>query len=212
VKQIYQDNIEIQSSKDWGFKRREWFKLAIAGLVVSQLPWFVSCDSHSSNTDKIPNLDGKDIFSKEEMETLYIIQNILVPNDGNGPSAADVNAHQYFVWTMQDEKLSTKDKSYFKDKLIAIMELCREKFGKNFIALSPEDQALFITNNIESGWTRSYFSRMITVIFEAMLLDPIYGGNINEIGWDWLNHIPGSPRPSKETKYPNIYNNIEVYG
>ena len=30
------------------------------------------------------------------------------------------------------------------------------------------------------------------------------GGNPNNIGWNWLGHHPGQPRPSKEINYPTI--------
>jgi len=49
---------------------------------------------------------------------------------------------------------------------------------------------------------------MLTLIFEALLLDPIYGVNTNNIGWNWLNHDPGVPRPNKENMYPTIYTTI----
>ena len=193
-------------------ERRKWLKLALAGVVLSQIPWMVSCDIETDDVLDIPPLDGKGIFTNEEMKGLFFIQNILVPNDGNGPSAATVNAHDYFVWTLEDKRLPTSEKEYFTSKLKDLLHLCKEKFSKNFIDLPVEDRELFVTNNIESGWTQTFLSRMITVIFEAMLLDPVYGGNPNEIGWDWLEHIGGSPRANAETKYPEIYKNIPVYG
>lgn len=193
-------------------ERRKWLKLAFAGIVLTQIPWIVSCENTSIDPNKIPVLDGKDILTNEEMKTLYLIQNILVPNDGNGPSAGMVNAHNYFIWTLEDQNLPISEKEYFINKLQDLITLSKEKFGNNFNDLPSKDQELFIANNITSGWTQTFLSRMITIIFEAMLLDPIYGGNPNEIGWDWLDHIGGSPRTNAQTKYPEIYQNIAVYG
>ena len=42
---------------------------------------------------------------------------------------------------------------------------------------------------------------MVTLLFEALLLDPLYGGNKEEKGWKWLNHTPGFPRPTEELRY-----------
>jgi len=38
-------------------------------------------------------------------------------------------------------------------------------------------------------------------IFEALLVDPVYGGNPNGIGWKWLEHQPGLPRPTADKRY-----------
>ncbi len=211
MKQLYQDDIKPEPQLNWGMERRKWLKLALAGAVLSQIPWVISCDNNIES-NKEPILDGKGILNPEEMKSLHIIQNILVPNDGNGPSASEVNAHDYFIWTLQDDRLPDSEKEYFINKLQDLIQLSKDKFGKTLINLPKKDQELFIANNITSGWTRTYLSRMITVIFEAMLLDPIYGGNPNEIGWDWLAHTGGSPRPTITTKYPEIYKTIPVYG
>ena len=39
---------------------------------------------------------------------------------------------------------------------------------------------------------------------EALLTDPAYGGNPDGIGWRWLGHTPGYPRPSAATIYPRL--------
>lgn len=213
MKQLYQNDLLETPQQNWGMERRKWLKLALAGVVLSQVPWIVSCDNNDGSGDsEEPVLDGKGILSEDEMKSLYIIQNILVPNDGNGPSAGMVNAHDYFIWMLNDDKLIASEKEYFITKLQDLINLSKEKFGNSINTLSKKDQELFISNNIESGWTQTFLSRMITVIFEAMLLDPIYGGNPDEIGWDWLEHIGGSPRATAQTKYPEIYKTIPVYG
>ena len=33
---------------------------------------------------------------------------------------------------------------------------------------------------------------------EALLADPVYGGNFDQTGWRWLSHQPGFPRPSAD--------------
>ena len=38
-------------------------------------------------------------------------------------------------------------------------------------------------------------------IFEALLSDPVYGGNPEGIGWRWLGHRPGFPRPNQRNRY-----------
>ena len=169
MKNLYQDNKNAAEIHNWSIDRRKWLKLAVAGLVVSQLPWVISCETTTDEKSlQEIKLDGKDILTDSEMKHLFCIQNLLVPNDGNGPSAQDINAHNYFIWMLQDKHLSPKDKTYYIDSLQKLIELCKEKFGKSLLLLHVDEQNLFIANNLESGWTQSYLSKMITIILNLI--------------------------------------------
>jgi len=50
-------------------------------------------------------------------------------------------------------------------------------------------------------WGNDWLWYIINHAFEAMLSDPVYGANTNEIGWKWLNFIPGEPRPPRVNPY-----------
>lgn len=210
MKEIFLKNTENETSdsKNWEFNRRNWLKITVLGLVAVQLPWLVSCDDNSSSE---VILDGKGILTEEEIKFIFELQNSLVPKDGNGPSANDVNAHNYFVWTLSGKNIPQEDRTYFIEKTQEFMMLCEAQFLRKFTNLSSQEKTSFIDKNIQSGWTRTYISRMITVIFEAILLDPVYDVNPNEIGWNWLQHSPGMPRPTLETKFPEIYKTVALY-
>lgn len=190
----------------WSMNRRRWLQLALLGGIAISSPWITSCEP--AGDEKEPNLDGGGVFTLEEMKNIFALQNFLLPEEGSGPSAAQMNAHQFFVWSLQDKQLPPSDKDYFVSKSIQFFELCKEQRSKAFHELETIEKENFILKNINEGWFESYVSRMITVIFEATLLDPIYGGNTNELGWEWLEHTPGSPRPNQETKYPEYLTKI----
>lgn len=200
------EEIELGKDLKWQLNRRRWLQLALLGSAAISLPWITSCES--SSEEGLPNLDGGGIFTSEEMKNVYALQNFLLPDEGDGPSASKMNAHQYFVWSLNDKHLPSSEKDYFVGKSIQTFDLCKEQMGKSFYELESMEAENFLLKNMSEGWFESYISRMITVIFEATLLDPIYGGNINEEGWNWLEHIPGSPRPDVNTKYPNILTKI----
>lgn len=187
---------------NWAINRRKWLQLALLGSAAVSLPWVTSCEAENGENE--PNLDGKGLFTKVEMKDIYTLQNFLLPESDNGPSAAQMNAHQYFVWFLNDEHLPKSEKDYFSGKTLQFIDLCKKQRGSSFHQLSIIEQENFILKNISEGWFESYLSRMITVVFEATLLDPIYGGNTEEAGWNWLEHIPGIPRPNTDTKYPDI--------
>lgn len=205
----YYEIAEKPSSEEykWTLNRRRWLQMALLGGIALSSPWITSCET--SNEQDEPNLDGAGIFTHEEMKNIYALQNFLLPEEGHGPSAAAMNAHQYFIWSLNDQNLPNPDKEYFINKTLQFIELCKDQKNKPFHLLQEIEKENFILKNITEGWFESYLSRMITVIFEATLLDPIYGGNINEMGWEWLEHIPGSPRPDENTKYPEILTKLK---
>jgi gluconate 2-dehydrogenase gamma chain len=53
-------------------------------------------------------------------------------------------------------------------------------------------------------WGRAWLSLLLYYIFEALLSDPVYGGNPGEIGWRWLEHQPGFPRPPADKIYGSL--------
>ena len=46
-----------------------------------------------------------------------------------------------------------------------------------------------------------WLSLMMTYLLEALLSDPVYGGNKDQKGWQWLEHIPGFPTPTTDQVY-----------
>lgn len=38
-------------------------------------------------------------------------------------------------------------------------------------------------------------SKLLDFLIESLLVDPIYGGNRDQCGWQWLQHPPGFARP-----------------
>lgn len=208
VKRLYEIEQEHYSEDyQWTLNRRRWLQTALLGGLALSAPWVTSCETMTDNTE--PNLDGAGIFTHVEMKTIYALQNFLLPVEGIGPSASAMNAHQYFVWSLGDQHIPNPDKEYFINKTTDFIKLCKEQTTKSFHDLDEKEKENFILNNRSESWFESYLSRMITVIFEATLLDPIYGGNTNEEGWNWLEHIPGSPRPDEDTKYPEILTKLK---
>ena len=202
-------NLELEPDHNWQQSRRSWVKTMLLGGIAIQLPWLQSCDSAQEVASDRPLLNGQDIFKPLEMENIHSLHNIIIPKDDNGPSAADVESANYFAWMLAQSFQSESNKTYFIDNWIKISDLCIETYQTEIKDLTPNQQQGFMLTLTESGWTRSYISKMTSIIFEAMLFDPIYGFNPNGIGWDWLEVTPGQPRANNETKYPDFLKTID---
>lgn len=188
----------MDSQEKWLLSRKKFVTSLLLGGAALQLPWLVSCeDRRYFPGDTSP-------LNSDQFKTLQALQKTLFPSDGNGPGAHEINADSYVLWVLQDERLDPDENQYIIDNLDKANQFAKEHLKYNLYDLNPKEQKVIVEDISETEWGERFLSRMLTLIFEALLLDPQYGGNPDGIGWQWLNHDPGSPRPNKSHLYPNI--------
>jgi gluconate 2-dehydrogenase gamma chain len=191
----------LMHENEWLISRKLFVKTLILSGVALQIPWLQSCDSE----EKIGSTEP---LSLEQFKTLRAVQDILFPADGSGPSARDINAAAYLVWVLNDSRLDPDENNYIIEQLDKFEVECAAFHGDAFFNLSQGNQEDFIASISNESWGKKWLSRLITFIFEALLLDPSYGSNTNEVGWEWLSHNPGQPRPTQEILYPEIFEKL----
>lgn len=188
---------------EWLNSRRNFVKSILLSGIALQLPWIQSC---STKKKKIPIPDDINPLSLKEFLNLHIVLDILFPEDGNGPGAITVKADHYVLWVLKDENLDSSTYDFLVDNLQKMNEKAFQIYHKNFHELNRNDQENFIADLADKTWSKNWLSRLLTLILEALLLDPQYNVNPNHVGWKWLEHNPGYPRPSKDLLYPTILN------
>lgn len=189
------------NENEWLISRKMFVKTLVLSGVALQMPWLSSC----SKDDEVGETNP---LTKNQFKTLRAVQDILFPEDGNGPSARDINATSYLVWVLNDTRVDPEENAYLIEKLDEFISQCKLEHEDEFFELYQSTQEKFIEAISTGSWGKKWLSRLITFIFEALLLDPAYGGNTNELGWEWLNHDPGQPRPYKEIIYPEIFDKL----
>ncbi len=140
-------------------------------------------------------------LSEREWQIIETVQNHLLPSAPGEPGARDVNAVSYLRFVLTDPKLAPTYKTLLKKGLVQLEGIAMDLKGKRFLALSTEDgeRVLRLMEATQDG--RQWISEILQFILEALLGDPVYGGNPDGIGWKWLDHIPGFPRPPASRKY-----------
>ena len=78
--------------------------------------------------------------------------------------------------------------------LIEGASVFNQKFS-HFFQENAESQYRIVELASEDAYLEQWLSRLIYYTLEAMLGDPIYGGNTEEIGWKSVLHVKGEPRP-----------------
>lgn len=194
----------LENIEKWQISRRSFVKgLLIAG-AITQIPFLSTCVNSSTNDKELPF--GQ--LNARQKSVLNEVQIILFPNDGNGPSAADINALEYLQWVISDSKMDPTEVEYIINGIKWIEESSDETFSDGFLELSIEEKENLISIVSKENWGENWLSVILTFIFEALLSDPLYGSNKESVGWKWLNHNPGYPRPTEDLLYDNIFNNI----
>lgn len=188
---------------DWLNSRRSFVKSIILTGIAIQLPWIQSCSNKQENIS-IPN-NIHPLGLKEYLNLHYMLD-ILFPEDGNGPGALTVKADHYIIWVLNDKEEEVSSRDFFLKNLKKINQESLKKYDLDFKDLDRAEQETFIAFLTEEKWSQNWLSRTITYIFEALLLDPQYKVNPNNIGWKWLEHNPGFPRPTSKQLYPSILN------
>lgn len=124
-------------------------------------------------------------------KTLEAVQQVLFPEGLDAPSAKAYGATAYLANVSTHSSFLASDLRFLKRGAKAIME-----YVPDLLTLTPQkqDEALreFVNEHkIGKDWVAFvlYFS------LEALLSSPIYGGNKNESGWQWLHHNAGVPQP-----------------
>jgi len=194
----------LKNIEKWQISRRGFVKKLLIAGTITQIPFLFSCVDNSFNEEKLPfgQLNAK------QKNILKEIQLILFPNDGNGPSANDINALNYIQWVISDSRMDSTEVDYIINGIKWIEETSEETFSDDFLELSEKKKKKLIVIVSKEGWGENWLSVVLTFIFEALLSDSQYGGNTKSVGWKWLNHNPGYPRPTEDLLYNNIFKNI----
>ena len=137
----------------------------------------------------------------EPWYTFAAVQQQLFPDDGNGPDAKGINATTYLKFVLDAPDTDPDDRKFILDGVDWLNRLAIARFKAVFATCEPVNQDKLLHNIVTSDAGERWLSFLLRYIFEALLTDPVYGGNPNGVGWKWLQHIPGFPRPPVDKRY-----------
>ena len=198
-------NLHEKSPDSHGtISRKDFLKRMMLAGAAMQVPFWSACDTRPSKKE-IRSLSR---LTDEQLETVRIIQDILFPADGNGPGANEFDAHYYLDWVVSVPLMDSEDSEYIINGIGWVDETAQEDYSKGFLKLSKKEQHDLIRKISKESWGEDWLSTILTYILEALLSDPLYGGNTKEAGWKWLDVYPGYPRPDKSLLYPEILKTV----
>ena len=197
----------LNNIEQWQLSRKNFVKGILLAGVITQIPFLSACKDEKINTNIASNNDVNNL-NKTQLSILKDIQLILFPKDGNGPSASDINADKYLQWVISDTRMDPSEVEYIVNGLTWVNETSVEEYKQVFIELSISEKEELVAKISKLSWGESWLSVILTLIFEALLCDPQYIGNPESVGWKWLNHYAGNPRPTQKLLYDEVFDTI----
>ncbi len=132
-------------------------------------------------------------YAKKE-DTWTVIESVqehLFPQSAKYPSAKSFQALRYL-------KMVSHHDSFDQEDLDFIHRGARELVTRGYTSImikSKKEQMLREFSKSQFG--ENWISLILNYTLEAMLSDPLYGGNKEEKGWRAYKHQAGIPRPVK---------------
>jgi len=192
----------MYKKESWNQKRRLFIKGLMAAGIVSQFGFFESCANSGKKIDY-------SFFNSIEFDNLSAVVNHLFPDNGNGPGAEAINAIPHIIWSLQDQTYGYDAYDMFTVSLKELNEFCSNSHQSQFFELNETKKNEVIESISKLKWGDRFLVNTTNYIFEALVLDPAYHVNNNEMGWKWLHHSPGYPRPEQTDLYPVFIDRIK---
>ena len=180
------------NDREGGISRRAFLhRLALLGSLLAGYPAFILAESRAAAQARKP----PGWINEDPWKTLAAVQDHLFPAATGTPGARDIQAIAYLHRTIENPAADGDDRTFLVDGVGWLNDLAREETGQPFVALDEQQKEGLLRQIEQSRAGRNWLSLLLTYVLEALLADPVYGGNPDGIGWQWLEHQPGYPRP-----------------
>lgn len=172
-------------------RSRRQFLIGMAGGSLALLfPLSGRSDTGTTGTDTYAVLDA--------------VVNHLLPSEVDSPGAKDIHALDYFRFVIDDSTQDAEERDFLRQGTVWLDALSQEREQRGFTALDADARERILRQVEQSQAGENWLSTVLLTLMEAVLTDPVYGGNFEQRGWKWLQHTPGYPRPPKDKTYPEL--------
>ena len=127
------------------------------------------------------------------LETLRVMQKDLFPH----AAMLGIETASYLHIIFTHPKVTDRDKAFLKNGVKWLNEEALTQYKKRYVTLEEPQRQELLQSIAKTEWGESFIYDVMGYLFEAMLGDPIYGGNQHQKGWQWLSFEAGVPRPKE---------------
>lgn len=181
--------------------RRHMLKSAAGMGAITALP----CGVMASNKPALTTL-----LQTEPWLTLDAVLNHLLPSSDSGPGAKELQATNYLHQVITEQPIEQAEKDFILKGVGWLNSYSNSQLQQPFSDLNfqQKEQMLRAISGSQAG--KNWLNTLINYLYEAMLSPPVYGGNPNGIGWQWLKHQAGFPLPKEGTRFYEIPSRYQI--
>lgn len=143
-------------------------------------------------------------FTQSDWLTIAIVQNHLFPSEPDAPGSVEINSLTYLHDFLSNPSTDPADVEFILSGT-HLLQTFSQKNSKNnrasFTDLSVEERENVLRQFEKLPEGRRWLVNILNYLLEALLTDPVYGGNPGGIGWQWLEHRAGEPHPPANKRY-----------
>jgi gluconate 2-dehydrogenase gamma chain len=199
----------VRHNQKWqnhgGISRREFMtRMGLLGSLALSYPVAVLSELRQAKVKQAPGDEPETWKAEAEWLTLAAVQEVLFPAAEDVPGAADIGATIYLHDAIENPGADGEDKDFIFRGLGWLDGLTQERKNKTFLQLTKLEQEEIIEVIVKSRAGRNWVSTLLTYTLEALLADPVYGGNKDAAGWKWLEHQPGYPAPPADRTWDRL--------
>ncbi len=145
--------------------------------------------------------ESAELTEDERWALLDAVQSHIFPTEPDAPGAREIKALDYLRFVVRDKGLDIEERQFILRGVSWLEDLTRKDMDKSFLQLNADERERMLRKVASSTAGENWLSTLQLYICEALLADPVYGGNPNGVGWKWLGHNPGFPRPKPDKHY-----------
>lgn len=136
--------------------------------------------------------------------TMAVVHDHLFPTTAGAPGAKEINATNYLRTVLAEPDMDPDDREFIVNGISWLNGVAIERHKLTFIELAKDERESVLRQIEKTGPGERWISLLLLYVFEALLSDPVYGGNVDQAGWRWLEHQPGFPRPPADYTYQKL--------
>lgn len=170
--------------------RRRFLLQLAGGSVVALFPWTASAAAEPSDAVR--------------WEVLDKVQMHLFPSEQDAPGAKEIRALDYLKFILANDPGKAEDGRFILQGAGWLEDMAQRLGQASFLALDELRRERVLREIEKSDAGSNWLSLVLLYLIEALLADPVYGGNPDGIGWRWLAHIPGFPHPAPGKRYMEL--------
>mgnify|MGYP005846897397 CR=1 FL=1 len=126
-------------------------------------------------------------------ETIKLLQNDLFPQ----AKELSIDTISYMDIVFSHSRISQEEKDFLKNGVKWLNEAAFEAHKKRYTKLSKMQREKLLSRVSQTQWGENFLDSILRYTLEATLGDPIYGGNNNQAGWNWLGFEAPNPLAKK---------------